>query len=170
MKKYIVTLLSVITPLLLFSCSSKKEMVHSKQQCPENGICRFEQHPNKSLIIRKDDIGALYHQMEDNAGKTVFHYFYERNKEEAYVDGHYMEELIFEIDNTVLESSFENQKPNQILFGVFCYCKGKAGYYALTDTVISFDKKHKKISVWINGDIIDDQVLTFFEIVIPQVK
>lgn len=157
-------IIAVIIGVFLFSCSSKKEMVNSKQDCPENGVCRFEQHQNKSLIIRKDDTGAIYHQMKDDVEKTVFHYFYERNKDETYLDGHYTEEIIFEIDTASLESSFENQKPDQILFGVFCYCKGKAGYYAVRNGTVSFDKKHKKISVLINGDIIDNQILNTFEL------
>ncbi len=154
----------VIIGFVLFSCSTQKNVTTSTQDCPEDGVCRFEQHHNKSLNIKKDDTGALYHQMENTFDKTVFQYFYQRNKDEAYMDGHYIEEVIFEIDSSSLNSDFHNQKPNKILFGVFCYCKGKAGYYEVEKALISFDKKHKKISVQINGDIIDNQILNSFEL------
>lgn len=157
-------IIAVIIGLVAFSCSTiPKKTTTLAQACPEGGVCRFEQLPAKSLNIKKDDTAAFYYQIENSTGKTVFQYFYERNKEEAYLDGHYIEEVVFEIDSSALSADFDNQKPNHILFGVFCYCKGKAGYYQVEEALVSFDKKHKKISVQINGDIIGNQILNAFE-------
>ena len=145
--------------LILFSCGTQKKI--SESVCPENGICSFEKHENKSLIIKRDGIGSVYHQMEDHKGRTVFVYRYEQNKNADYMDGHYIEEIIFELDDSVFNKSFKNLKPNKILFGVFCYCKGKAGYYSVENASVSYHKKTKKIEVVIN-EVIENQHIKSF--------
>src|SRR5690554_859746 len=107
---------SILFALVLFSCATQKDTPKTISECPESGICRYEKHQNTALIIAKDDIGSLYHQSEIHAGKTTFVYYYEQNKDEAYIDGHYIEEIRFEMDNVVFDTSFKNLKPNQILF------------------------------------------------------
>lgn len=144
--------------LTLFSCVTRKDVIGQVSDCPEDGKCRFEYHKNTSLIIKKDDLGSLYHQTEVSSGKSVFVYKFEQNIDQAYVDGHYVEEIIFEIDNNKLQNDFQDYKPNQIMFGVFCYCKGKAGYYQTDNSRISFDKKTNKITITI-GEVIEDQLL-----------
>lgn len=146
--------------LILFSCGTQKKI---SDKCPENGICRFEKHKNTALIIKKDDIGSLYHQTQEHSGKTTFAYFYEQNKDEAYMDGHYIEEIRFELDDSVFNKSFKNLKPDKILFGVFCYCKGKAGYYEVKNASVSYDKKSEIITVTID-EIIENQILKSVEI------
>ena len=131
--------------------------------CSENGACRFEKHENTSLIIKKDDTGNIYHQKEERSGKTTFAYYYEQNKDGAYVDGHYIEEIIFELDNSVFNTSFKELKPDKILFGVFCYCKGKAGYYQVKNALVSYDKKSKLLTVTFD-EIIENQILKSVEI------
>ncbi len=154
-------IVSVLFGLLLFSCGTQKKV--SESVCPENGSCRFEKHKNTALIIKKDDIGSLYHQAEEHSGKTTFAYFYEQNKDEAYMDGHYIEEIRFELDDSVFDKSFKNLKPDKILFGVFCYCKGKAGYYEVKNVSVSYDKKSKTITATLD-EVIENQVLKSVEI------
>lgn len=156
--KYITTLLF---SLILFSCGTQKKV--SDLKCPENGVCTTEKHQNTTLIIKKDDIGSMYHQMEEHTDKTVFVYRFEQNKDEAYVDGHYNEEIIFEVDDSIFDKSFNKLKPNKILFGVFCYCKGKAGYYEVKNASVSYDKKSEIITVTID-EVIENQVLKTVEI------
>lgn len=154
--KYIITLLF---GFLLTSCiSTQDKALLFAADCPENGVCRLETHKNTSLIIKKDDIGSLYHQMEESLGKTTFAYYYEQNIEQAYLDGHYIEEIRFEMNDAAFDNSFKNLKPTQILFGVFCYCKGKAGYYTVENALISYDKKSETITVTID-QIIENQIL-----------
>lgn len=154
-------IVSVLFGLLLFSCGTQKKV--SESVFPENGSCRFEKHKNTALIIKKDDTGSLYHQAEEHSGKTTFAYFYEQNKDEAYMDGHYIEEIRFELDDSVFDKSFKNLKPDKILFGVFCYCKGKAGYYEVKNATVSYDKKSKTITVTLD-EVIENQVLKSVEI------
>jgi len=158
--KYI---LSILSALVLFSCATQKDTIQTISECPENGTCRFEKHQNTALIIAKDDIGSLYHQSKEQPGKTTFAYYYEQNKNEDYVDGHYIEEIRFEMDDVVFDKSFKNLNPNQILFGVFCYCKGKAGYYAVENALVSYDKKSGVIKVTLD-EIIENQILKSIEI------
>ncbi|MFA5556550.1 MAG: hypothetical protein WCY06_09015 [Flavobacteriaceae bacterium] len=156
--KYVVIFFSFV----LFSCGTQKQVSESTFKCPESGECKYEKHENKSLIIKKDDTGGRYYQMEDHQEKTVFVYRYEKNTDKAYLDGHYIEEIIFEINNEVLEDDFTSLKPDKILFGVFCYCKGKAGYYKVENPSVTYQKKSKKITVSVN-QIIEEQIFTTVE-------
>lgn len=149
--------------LILFSCVTRKDTVGTISNCTENGICRFEKHKNTSLLIKKDDTGSIYHQAEIKSGKTTFVYYYEQNKDQAYIDGHYIEEIHFELDDSVFNKSFSNLKPDKILFGVFCYCKGKAGYYEVKNASVSYDKKSGIITVTLD-EIIENQILKSVEI------
>ena len=149
--------------LVLFSCITRKDTLRTIADCPENATCRFEKHKNTALIIKKDDIGSLYHQSEIRAGKTTFAYYYEQNKDQAHLDGHYIEEIRFEMDDAVFDKSFKNLKPTQILFGVFCYCKGKAGYYTVENALVSYDKKSETITLTLDP-IIENQILKTIEI------
>lgn len=156
--RYIVILLGFV----FFSCGTHK--INSPVfKCPPIGVCSYEKHENKSLIIKRDDIGALYYQTEDYSGKTVFVYRYEQNVDKSYIDGHYIEEIIFEINNEVLKGDFKDLKPDKILFGVFCYCKGKAGHYVVENSSVSYQKKTNTIIISIN-QILENQILNTVEI------
>lgn len=159
MKQFTLLLFS----LVLFSCVTQKDTIGTIADCPANATCRFEKHKNTALIIKKDDGGGLYHQAEIRAGKTTFTYYYEQNKDQAHLDGHYIEEVRFEMDNAVFNKSFKDLKPTQILFGVFCYCKGKAGYYTVENALVSYDKKSETITVTLD-QIIENQILKTIEI------
>jgi len=156
--KHLLILLSICC---LVSCKTQKNEISKHTNCPENGTCSFEKHENQSLIVQKDDIGGLYYQMEEIQGKNVFIFRYNRNKKENLIDGHYTEEILFEVDNSAFEKSFTNIEPEKSLFGVFCYCKGKAGYYLPENISISFDQKTEVITITIE-ELVENQVLRTF--------
>jgi len=151
----------------LVSCKTKKpNWPDGQSNCPENtGVYDlFNVYENETLVIKKDDIGKLYYQKEESEGKMVFAISQEQNKNPNYADGHYTEEIIFELDNSVFDESFENFTPKKILFGVFCYCKDKAGYYPTENTLISFDKETKTMTVTIE-QIVENQILDTLRLV-----
>jgi len=162
--KYLLILLSVCC---LLSCKTTKKNKNTEQtnSSKNSGIYNiFEKYKDKSLIIKKDDIGRLYYQTEDAEGKTTFLLREEQNQNTGYMDGHYTEEILFELENSVFDESFYDLKPEKALFGVFCYCKGKAGYYPTENTLISFDKEAKTITITVE-QIIENQVLAEIQFV-----
>lgn len=156
--RYFILLFSFV----LVSCSTQK-MTTLVPPCPEGVECPSEIHQGQRLVIKKDDTGQLYYKLEEDKDKTVFIYHYKQNMEESYIDGHYNEEIVFELDNSMLKKSFKDIKPTQSLFGVFCYCKGKAGYYPLENPSVSYDVKTKSL-IFVLEHVVENQVVTIFEI------
>jgi len=159
--KYLLILFSVCC---LGSCKIQKNEIVKHTDCPEKGTCSFEKHENKSLLIKKDDLGGLFYRMEEIQGKNVFLFRYNRNKNENLIDGHYTEEILFETDNSLFDKTFKLLKPEKALFGVFCYCKGKAGYYPTENTLISFDKETETITITIEQIIENQPAVPFYAI------
>lgn len=145
--------------LLLFSCHSKKETGSKPNNCPSDGVCSIEISKNKGLKIIDDSATGMYHQLQDAEKTSVITYKYDRNKDQGLYDGHYQEEIVFEISNKMLESDFKDYTPNNRLFGVHCYCKGKAGYYAIENFTVSYQKSTKTLSLSLN-EIVENQVIT----------
>jgi len=162
--KHLLILLSVCC---LVSCKTTQKNKNTEQTNSSESSGRysiFEKYKDKSLVIKKDDIGGLYYQTEEAVGKTIFLLGEEKNQNAGYMDGHYREEILFELDNSVFDRSFNDLKPEKVLFGVFCYCKGKAGYYSTESTLISFEKETKTITITIE-QIIENQVLSTIKLV-----
>src|SRR5690606_15812383 len=101
------------------SCTSKKETA-SKQEnsCPLDGVCSIIVSKNKSLKIINDSATGMYYQLQDSDKTSVITYKYDRNKDESLQDGHYQEEIIFEISNKMLETDFKYFNPEERIFGV----------------------------------------------------
>ncbi|MFA7445460.1 MAG: hypothetical protein WCY89_05895 [Flavobacteriaceae bacterium] len=144
--------------ILLFSCASKKETASKSNNCPSDGVCAAEILKNKSLHIINDKSTGAYHQFKENTATSVIIFKYDRNKDENLQDGHYQEEIIFEISNKMMEADFKDFTPEKKLFGVHCYCKGKAGYYPVENITVSYDKTTKGLSININ-EIVEGQVV-----------
>lgn len=145
--------------ILLFSCTSKKETTSKPDDsCPKDGIGAVEVSKNKSLKVIDNTDTGMYYELQDADNTTVITYKYDRNKDENLSDGHYQEEIIFEISNRMLESDFKEFTPNKKLFGVHCYCKGIAGYYKVEKLSVSYEKNSKILSISLN-EVIEDQVV-----------
>lgn len=164
MKKSI--LLSVALLSILSCCNSKKAVSENSKglnsailtTCPENVECSLEVLQNKSLIVKHDDIGAIYYELAEDHEKTVYLYTYKLKTDKQYQDAGYREEIIFEINNATTDFTLtdKNLQTTKMLFGVWCYCKGKAGNYKITKG--SFSKKDKEIAINFPSVVADQKI------------
>lgn len=160
-------LLSVIFWITLSCCNSKKTVsqenkIGSSQilsPCPENIECTLEVLKNKSMLVKTDEFSHIYYELEDHPEKTVYHYTYKLKTDQRYQDAGYREEIIFELNSTSsdLELANESIQSTKMLFGVWCYCKGKAGNYKITKG--NFSKKGNEISIDFPA-VVGDQKVT----------
>lgn len=162
MKKIVI----VSATLFLTFCSSKKNMSKNNETilpeysietlCPTDGKCTVELFRNKSLEIKKDEFGSMYHQIIDSENNTsVIVYHYDKNVAKGLQDGNYREEVIFEIKNsdTNLVLSGKELQTTNMIFGRFCYCKGQTGYYLVEDGTLNLVQKDNKVSFSLDFNI-----------------
>ena len=107
--------------------------------CYPNAKCSVEVFKDSALVIEKDDIGKLFYTLVSKKGSTVYQYQMTENKDEKYMDGGYREEIIFELSSNFKNGTISGKEilETKALFGVFCYCKGKAGYYSIQEGSIT---------------------------------
>lgn len=141
--KKLVLLLSVLS---LASCQCKKAAVQATtanltSECPKEGTCTIELMKNKSMVVKQDEFGSLFYNLEDNASKTVVKYIYKKTVKGDIQDANYREEVIFELDNTAktVTVSDAGLQDNQLLFGRFCFCRGQTGYYKINQGKLTID-------------------------------
>lgn len=159
MKKQILVFLSVIA---LFSCKSQKSPAESwknytiETPCLPKSECTFEVLENKSLLVKTDDTNHIYYHLQDTPGKTVVKYTYKTITDPKIKDAGYSEEIIFETDDkwSGLNTSGSDIQKTKMLFGVHCFCRGKAGFYKIEKGNISYANKKLQISL---PDVIDNQ-------------
>lgn len=138
---------------LLFSCNAQKNvstaMPTLSSKCPQDGTCEVEILENKQLILHYDDLGGMYYDIKDQEGTTVIHYQYNKTTQANLQDGHYREDIIFEIKNSdkLLDLTDSELQQVKLIFGRHCFCKGQTGYFKIdkgnlqlsTESEISFD-------------------------------
>jgi esterase/lipase superfamily enzyme len=63
----------------------------------------------------------------------------DENQDQQYVDGGYREEIVFELPSDFKNETISGKQilQTKALFGVFCYCKEKAGYYTIQEGTIT---------------------------------
>lgn len=169
MKKAI--LLSIIFWSALSCCNSKKAVSENNKNpkgqiltpCPEGYDCTLELLPNKTMVVKNDGIGGTYYELEDLNGKSVYRYTYNQKTDKQYQDAGYREEIIFELDSKTKDLKLSNDElqNTKMLFGVWCYCKGKAGNYKITKG--NFSKKGNEISIDFPA-VVSDQKVTELKI------
>lgn len=150
---------------LAFSCACKKnaQMPVSKKytiesSCPEQGTCKVDVMKDTALTIKKDGTGATYFTTEDAKGKTVVQYSYTKNTDARYQDDGYIEKVVFEINSDETSFSYKDKElqKTKMLFGVVCFCRGKAGNYVVEHG--SLDYKDKILNI-VLPDMVDNQQL-----------
>ena len=129
-----------------------KNVVLKNSSCPEDGICTIEIIKNKSLLLKNDEIDALYYQMTDNDDTSIIKFEYQKNTEKELQDANYREELIFEIKNTdtYLKLENDNLKTIKMLFGKHCFCRGQAGYYNVKEGKFNLTKENGGYTISLN--------------------
>jgi hypothetical protein len=143
-----------LVSLVLWSCNCKKNAVPEKNSkaamlasCPDGFDCRLEVLLNKSMVVKTDGTGATYFELENQNGKTVYRYEIKQKQDQQYMDANYREEIIFELPSTTADLTLSDTELQQakMIFGVWCYCKGKAGNYKITTG--DFSKKGNEIHI-----------------------
>lgn len=109
--------------------------------CPDDGICKLELHKNKTIQIKKDNIGKLYYNLVDSEKKSVVYFEYSRNVNKDIQDASYREEILFEIENNTSLKELTNNdlKQANMLFGKHCFCRSEAGYYIVHNGSLNYN-------------------------------
>jgi len=124
---------------ILFSCNAQKPAAEMRaeisSECPSDGICEIEVLKNKQLVLLYDDLGGMYYDIKDHEGTTVIHYQYTKTTQANLQDGHYREDVIFEIKNSdkSLDLTDTALQQTKLIFGRHCFCKGQTGYFKVED-------------------------------------
>ncbi|MGV9004174.1 hypothetical protein [Flavobacterium sp.] len=135
-------------------CNCKKSVVDSAKVssiesiCPENGECTIQLFKNKSLIVKTDDLGGIYYQMDESLETSVIQYQYDRKIEDGLQDGQHREEILFEINNKITALNLQDidLQQTKMLFGRHCFCKGQAGYFKIEEGSLQLENQKKGIS------------------------
>ena len=158
MKK--IALLYIVSVVLL-SCTTGKNAVISwknntiETPCPPQTECRFEALKDKSLVVKTDDTGHIYYNLQDTPGKTVLKYTYRKITDPKLQDAGYSETIIFETDGTAnLNYSGKDIQKANMLFNVQCFCRGKAGIYKVEQGTMTYANKKLHIEL---PQIVDGQ-------------
>lgn len=141
--------------LCFFNCNTSKSTTNQtvknskKQPCPDDGKCSVILHQNKQLHIKKDDLGSLYYSLVDSKNTAVIAFEYKKHTDATLQDGHYSEEILFEIQNDtqLLELNDADLQITKMIFGRHCYCKGMAGYFSVTNGRLNLKKEHNKYNL-----------------------
>lgn len=165
--KKILALLLVIG--VLSGCKCKKEALEQTskitssaiKECPVDAKCIREVSKDSALLIETDVTGKPYYTIQPKVGTTVYRYEMSENQDQQYVDGGYREEIIFELPSDFKKGVLTGEElaKTKALFGVFCYCKGKAGYYFIKAGTIT--KTDKGIVIEIPALVEEQKVFEF---------
>ena len=141
----------------LSSCKCKKTVVENDSKngtskildCPTNAKCIQEILKDSTLVIEKDGTGKPFYTIVEKIGTTVYRYTMAENQDQQYVDGGYREEIIFELPTELKSQTISGKQilETKALFGVFCFCKGKAGYYTIYSGTITKTKDEIVIEI-----------------------
>lgn len=152
MKKIITLFLSI----LLLSCNTQKNVSTAMQkitsECPSDGTCEVEILKNKQLILLYDDLGGMYYDIKDQEGTTVIHYQYNKTTQANLQDGHYREDVIFEVKNSDITLNLIDTQLQQtkLIFGRHCFCKGETGYFKIENGKLNLSSKSNGLSFNLN--------------------
>ena len=144
-----------ITALFLLSCTAGKKTALSTENtsvsspCPPQTDCTVEVMKDKSLLVKTDDTGHTYYNLQDTPGKTVIKYSYKKIVEAQLADAGYSETLIFETDGSAANLNYTGKdiQKVQLLFNVQCFCRGKAGVYKVEEGTLAYANKKLHIEI-----------------------
>ena len=137
------TALSLSLVILILGCN--KRFIQDLY-CPEEGICSVELLNNKSIVLKKDDIGQFYYQILDNAETSVIKYTYQKPEIKDVLDGNYQEEILIQFDHKKSAIDFtKDEENNFLLYSRQCYCKGQTGIFKMEEGNVSIKNKPKTL-------------------------
>jgi hypothetical protein len=123
--------------ILLSNLSSCKTTQKVNEEKTLLKIDSLKNTSNKLYLLKnkKLDIvslnGSLSYEKKDNEKTNVIQFVYERDMDQAAYDGGYKEEVIYEIPNDISEQNYSDAElqNTKMLFGRYCYSRGKTGLY-----------------------------------------
>jgi hypothetical protein len=121
--------------------------------CPEDGVCNVTIHKNKSLEIKKDNFNKIYYQLIDNEKVTTYIFSYQKKTNPKLADDSYLEEILFEIQNTenLIELKDENLNKIKLIMGRHKFERSNnIGYFEVLKG--KFILNNHKISINIETD------------------
>lgn len=166
--------IGILLSLLLLSCATQKQSdiidVPIQKGCPLDGLCTLSVFNNKQLILLKDDLGGIYYDIKENVGTKVIHYQYNKTTQAHLQDGHYREDVLFEIKDSTTSINLTDVELTQtkLIFGRHCFCKGQTGYFQINKGSL---KLHQHSSLAFDLEFETDKVPQLIRRVsIPQKK
>lgn len=144
--------------ILLESCAVKGEMNHDITGCLDDGKCTVEIIKDKEISLETTKLNEVVVNYLDATEKSVYTYEYNRTVDPKHIDGHYKEQVIFELQQNLEKLELSNQELQEIdlTFGRFCYCKGFTGYYKVKKG--SFKLSDNKISISFKVDEVPQEL------------
>lgn len=112
--------------------------------CPKNGECLVEVIKDSALVKKENSGGRPYFDMESKPGKTVIKYYFNKKDNPVIQDDSYREEIMIETDSDLSKLSSANTK---VVFGVFCFCRDRAGYYEVKNTTTEYKNNQLHITL-----------------------
>lgn len=135
--------------LNLASCQTAKkanqEKTLVKADSTKNTSSKIFLFKNKKLEI-SDNNGSLSYVMVDDPKTNVIRFSYEKDMEKAAYDGGYREEVVFEFPNYVNQQNYVDSalQSTKMLFGRYCFCRGKTGLYKVNEGELHLDTVEKE--------------------------
>ena len=110
-----------------------------------NGSKKLHFFKNKKLEVVNNN-GSLSYTMVPSHSTNVIQYVYAINQEQVAYDGGYREEILFEIPAGTLEQTYTNKnlQNTKMLFGRYCFCRGKTGLYKVMEGKLHLKASKKK--------------------------
>ncbi|MDQ7918188.1 hypothetical protein RBU60_11425 [Mesonia sp. MT50] len=142
------------------SLNEKEEMsrnissVTLESGCLPAGECAFEVIPNTKMDFKIDTAEMLYPEFVDDVQTNTIKFSYNEDTDKELMDGHYREEIYFEVKNGTKEMDLQDMELKDVnfLYGRFCYCKGSAGYFKVDKGNLTM--KNGKLTIeFANGQV-----------------
>jgi hypothetical protein len=134
-------LLSCAIILIFSSCkpTASRSSLSVDGGCPEQGECKVTIAEGSSLLVQRDGQGKPYPSLVAGKANEVVKIEYNNPGPPGVQDAFYKEEIIFEVPSGTGDLDIKGKAiiETNILFGVFCYCKDKAGYYRVDSARIT---------------------------------
>ena len=136
--RYSILILFCILLSNLSSCKTTQKVSEEKTllkvDSVKNTSKKLYLFKNKKLEIIEIN-GSLTYKIKDDEKTNVLQFVYERDMDQAAYDGGYKEEVVFEVSNNISEQNYSDTElqNTKMLFGRYCFCRGKTGLYKVKE-------------------------------------
>lgn len=151
--RILITTILCFLALQLSNCKSsqkiKQEVTQEKtllkNDSLENGSKKLYLLKNKKLEVVQNE-GYISYTIIDNDKTNVVQYVYAINQDQVAYDGGYREEVVFEIPNDDFDTKYKDEElqKTKMLFGRYCFCRGKTGVYKIMQGNLQINSNKKE--------------------------